>query len=95
MAPQAAGAVVPFWAVVRGRSNQKQKLEDGGQRSAVSGQRAVGFVSTPANRGLVDLLLARPAPFQVLPRERDDTQGKECSGPHGARRSCAWRIASS
>jgi hypothetical protein len=43
----------------------------------------------------VDLLLARPAPFQVLPRERDDTQGKGCSEPHGARRSCAWRIASS
>jgi AbrB family looped-hinge helix DNA binding protein len=29
-------------------------------------------VSTPANRGLVDLLLARPAPFQVLPCERDE-----------------------
>ena len=31
-------------------------------------------ISTPANRGLVDLLLARPAPFEVPPRERDDTQ---------------------
>jgi AbrB family looped-hinge helix DNA binding protein len=30
-------------------------------------------ISTPANRGLVDLLLARPAPFEVPPRERDDT----------------------
>ena len=31
-------------------------------------------ISTPANRGVVDLLLARPAPFEVPPRERDDTQ---------------------
>jgi AbrB family looped-hinge helix DNA binding protein len=31
-------------------------------------------VTTPANRGLVDLLLARPAPFEVPPRERDDSQ---------------------
>ena len=31
-------------------------------------------ISTPANRGLVDLLLAAPAPFEVPLRERDDTQ---------------------
>lgn len=31
-------------------------------------------ISAPANRGLVDLLLARPAPFEVPPRERDDTR---------------------
>ena len=31
-------------------------------------------ISTPVNRGLVGLLLARPAPFEVPPRERDDTQ---------------------
>jgi AbrB family looped-hinge helix DNA binding protein len=31
-------------------------------------------ISTPANRGLVDLLLAVPAPFEVPLRERDDTQ---------------------
>jgi AbrB family looped-hinge helix DNA binding protein len=31
-------------------------------------------ISTPANRGLVDLLLARPAPFEVPRREHDDTQ---------------------
>ena len=30
-------------------------------------------ISTPANRGLVDLLLARPAPFEVPPREHDDS----------------------
>jgi AbrB family looped-hinge helix DNA binding protein len=30
-------------------------------------------ITTPANRGLVDLLLARPTPFEVPPRERDDT----------------------
>ena len=31
-------------------------------------------ISTPANRGLVDLLLARPAPFEVPSRERNATQ---------------------
>lgn len=30
-------------------------------------------VSQPANRGLVDLLLACPAPFEIPPRERDDS----------------------
>ena len=30
--------------------------------------------STPANRGLVDLLLACPAPFEIPPRERDDSR---------------------
>ena len=29
-------------------------------------------VSHPANRGLVDLLLACPSPFQVPPREAND-----------------------
>ena len=31
-------------------------------------------VKQPANEGLVDLLLARPAPFEVPPREDDDSQ---------------------
>jgi AbrB family looped-hinge helix DNA binding protein len=31
-------------------------------------------VSQPANRGLVDLLLACPAPFAFPPRERDDSR---------------------
>jgi len=31
-------------------------------------------ISTPANQGLVDLLLACPAPFEIPPRERDDSQ---------------------
>ncbi|GDY21235.1 hypothetical protein LBMAG56_25810 [Verrucomicrobiota bacterium] len=31
-------------------------------------------VSTPPNHGLVDLLLACPAPFEIPPRERDDSQ---------------------
>ena len=30
-------------------------------------------VSHPANRGLVDLLLACPVPFEVPPREKDDS----------------------
>jgi AbrB family looped-hinge helix DNA binding protein len=30
-------------------------------------------ISTPANHGLVDLLLACPAPFEIPPRERDDS----------------------
>ncbi len=30
-------------------------------------------VSNPANRGLVDLLLACPAPFEVPAREKDDS----------------------
>jgi AbrB family looped-hinge helix DNA binding protein len=31
-------------------------------------------ISHPANRGLVDLLLACPYPFAVPPRETDDTR---------------------
>ncbi len=31
-------------------------------------------ISQPANRGLIDLLLACPAPFEVPARERDDSQ---------------------
>ncbi len=31
-------------------------------------------ISTPPNDGLVDLLLACPAPFEIPPRERDDSQ---------------------
>jgi AbrB family looped-hinge helix DNA binding protein len=31
-------------------------------------------ITTPANCGLVDLLLACPAPFDVPSREHDDTQ---------------------
>ena len=31
-------------------------------------------ISQPANRGLVDLLLACPAPFTIPKRERDDSQ---------------------
>ena len=31
-------------------------------------------ISQPANRGLVDLLLACPAPFEIPARERDDSQ---------------------
>jgi len=31
-------------------------------------------VSRPANHGLVDLLLACPAPFEIPPRQADDTQ---------------------
>jgi AbrB family looped-hinge helix DNA binding protein len=34
-------------------------------------------ISKQANRGLVDLLLARPAPFEVPPRESDDSQPPE------------------
>ena len=30
-------------------------------------------ISQPANRGLVDLLLACPSPFEILARETDDT----------------------
>ena len=30
-------------------------------------------ISQPANRGLVDLLLACPSPFAVPPRETDDS----------------------
>jgi AbrB family looped-hinge helix DNA binding protein len=30
-------------------------------------------VSQPANRGLIDLLLARPSSFRIPPRETDDT----------------------
>jgi AbrB family looped-hinge helix DNA binding protein len=30
-------------------------------------------ITTPANRGLVDLLLARPTAFEVPAREGDDT----------------------
>lgn len=30
-------------------------------------------ISTPPNHGLVDLLLACPAPFEIPPRERDDS----------------------
>lgn len=29
-------------------------------------------ITTPANRGLVDLLLECPAPFEILPRDGDD-----------------------
>ena len=36
-------------------------------------------VSQPANRGLVDLLLACPAPFEVPARESDDTAALELS----------------
>ena len=31
-------------------------------------------VSHPANRGLVDLLLACPAPLEIPPRETDDSE---------------------
>jgi AbrB family looped-hinge helix DNA binding protein len=31
-------------------------------------------VSQPANQGLVDLLVSRPSPFDVPPRESDDTE---------------------
>ncbi len=31
-------------------------------------------VSRPANRGLVDLLLACPSPFAIPPRETDDSE---------------------
>ena len=31
-------------------------------------------VSQPANRGLVDLLLACPAPFEIPRREQDDSK---------------------
>ena len=31
-------------------------------------------VSHPANRGLVDLLLACPSPFAIPPRETDDSE---------------------
>lgn len=31
-------------------------------------------ISHPANQGLVDLLLACPAEFEIPPREKDDTQ---------------------
>lgn len=31
-------------------------------------------ITQPANRGLVDLLLACPAPFEIPARERDDSQ---------------------
>ena len=31
-------------------------------------------ISTPANCGLVNLLLACPAPFRIPRRERDDTE---------------------
>ena len=31
-------------------------------------------VSHPANRGLVDLLLACPSSFKIPPRERDDSK---------------------
>lgn len=31
-------------------------------------------ISRPANSGLVDLLLACPAPFEVPARERDDSE---------------------
>ena len=30
-------------------------------------------ISQPANRGLVDLLLACPGPFEIADREKDDT----------------------
>jgi len=30
-------------------------------------------ISQPANHGLVDLLLARPSPFKIPVRERDDS----------------------
>ncbi|HWB02202.1 MAG TPA: AbrB/MazE/SpoVT family DNA-binding domain-containing protein [Verrucomicrobiales bacterium] len=31
-------------------------------------------ISHPANHGLVDLLLACPAPFEVPPRDKDDSR---------------------
>jgi hypothetical protein len=31
-------------------------------------------ISQPANRGLVDLLLACPAPFLIPPRQRDGSR---------------------
>jgi AbrB family looped-hinge helix DNA binding protein len=31
-------------------------------------------ISSPANHGLVDLLLACPAPFELIPRSKDDTR---------------------
>ena len=31
-------------------------------------------ISHPANRGLIDLLLACPEPFEIFARERDDTE---------------------
>ena len=36
-------------------------------------------ISQPANRGLVDLLLACPVPFEVPARESDDTAALELS----------------
>jgi len=34
-------------------------------------------ISTPPNRGLVDLLTSCPSPFEVPPRSQDDTPGLE------------------
>ena len=34
-------------------------------------------ISQPANRGLVDLLLACPSPFEIPARETDDTNPPE------------------
>jgi len=34
-------------------------------------------ISRPANEGLVDLLLACPAAFEIPPRERDDSPALE------------------
>ena len=34
-------------------------------------------ISRPANRGLVDLLLACPSPFEIPARETDDTDPPE------------------
>jgi AbrB family looped-hinge helix DNA binding protein len=34
-------------------------------------------INQPANRGLVDLLLACPAPFEVPAREKDDSKPLE------------------
>ncbi len=34
-------------------------------------------ITQPANRGLVDLLLACPAPFEIPPREKDDSKPLE------------------
>jgi AbrB family looped-hinge helix DNA binding protein len=31
-------------------------------------------ISKPANHGLVDLLLACPGPFEIPPRDRDDSE---------------------
>jgi hypothetical protein len=38
------------------------------------------MISQPANRGLVDLLLASPAQFQIPTRETDDSEAPALCG---------------